>query len=57
MSRFDICAEPKASRVKSSPKKHATAKQPAAPGDKTKMPRITAAMAARWVRRGRTYNP
>jgi hypothetical protein len=56
MTTFDIYAEPKAPRTKVQSK---TAKKTPAKSAKAVPvnPKITARMAASWVRKGRAYNP
>lgn len=57
MTTLEIYSEPKAARAKRAAKQPNAAKPPKDPSTKKAPPRITAAMAARWVRRGRAYNP
>ncbi len=59
MTTFDVFADTKAPRAKAARKQAAkkpAAKKSAATEIETP-PRITAAMASRWVQRGRAYNP
>ena len=57
MTTHEIFAEPKTAHAKRAAKQPNASKPSKVPSTKKAPPRITAAMAARWVRRGRAYNP
>ena len=57
MTTLEIFAEPNAARAKRAAKQPNAGKSSKDPSTRKAPPRITAAIAVRWVRRGRAYNP